>query len=201
MIGIIPQANLNDLVLQYDTILQVCRVVSYEFKQDSKGRQIPIHQYYIRLEMDSGELSSEQVAEITSFGGVVFVSDENQTAFEKYYGYINEHIGAMFVTDTNLYITLNNDSSTQMPQRLKLIETRIDNVSQTLTVYYHREQLSPNGTPVIVQPMYYSIQGERYVYWVNQMSSRTLAETFLDAIEEKLREDHASELPETEPQP
>lgn len=191
-IALINQNDLSQVtdLSGYTSYIQVNRVESYLPNKDSMDRFIPIWGHYIELRCSGETFTSGQNENLTSLNANFFETEQAYMAF------IYEHYENMIVQDTTLEIPLTEDSVTAMGRRLLFEKILIDNVVKKVKVDYFRQTLSPNNSVIISEPRFYEISGERFYHWVNLTPNRTLGETILKGVEDKIKEDYQSDLPQ-----
>jgi hypothetical protein len=190
-IALINQNDLSQVIALtgYSSYIQVNRVESYLQEKDSLDRFIPIWGYYIELRCEGESFTSEQIDNLTSLNAIFFETEQAYMAF------IYQNYDNMILEDTTLEIPLTDDASTAMKRRLFFHKILIDNIDKKVMVDYFRQILSPNDSVIISEPRYYEISGERFYHWVNMTPNRTLGETILKGVEDKLKDDFRNELP------
>jgi hypothetical protein len=191
-IALINQNNLSQVtdLSGYSSYIQVNRVESYLNDKDSMDRFIPVWGYYIELRCSGETFTSGQTENLTSLNAIFFETEE------EYAAYMYEHYDNMIVEDTTLEINLTQDNLTAMGRRLLFEKILIDNINKKVKVDYFRQTLSPNNSVIISEPRFYEISGERFHHWVNLTPNRTLGETILKGVEDKLKDDYRSDLPQ-----
>ena len=190
-IALINQNDLSQVIglTGYSSYIQVNRIESYLQEKDSLDRFIPIWRYYIELRCEGETFTSEQVDNLTSLNATFFETEQQYRAF------IYQNYANMILEDTTLEIPLTDDVSTAMKRRLLFHKILIDNIDKRVLVDYFKQTLSPNDSVIISEPRFYEISGERFYHWVNLTPNRTLGETILKGVEDKLKEDYKNDLP------